>query len=202
VVLGGQAVALFGLGGAGKSTTAAAFALDGEPVLSDDVVVLSDQGDHFLVQPGYPRVNLWPDSVEALFGSGDALPKITPTWNKRYLALDKPGHRFHSTPLPLGAIYILGERAADSSLPVIEEVGGNMAMISMVANTYVNYLLDPKMRKEEFLVLSRMLAKVPLRWVRPSANPSRVFELSRAIASDARCLMPSSMRIEARNAGE
>ena len=63
VAIDDRAIALLGLPGSGKSTMAAAFARFGFPVLADDVVALSDKGDHFLVQPAYPRVNLWPQSV-------------------------------------------------------------------------------------------------------------------------------------------
>jgi hypothetical protein len=195
VVVDGRAIVLFGLAGAGKSTTAAAFALRGYPVLSDDVAVLADLGDRFLVQPGYPRINLWPDSVRTLFGTEDALPRITPTWDKRYLALDQNGRRFQSSPLPLGAIYILGEREAGVTAPVIEEVVGGEAIIALVANTYVNYLLDCDMRAREFDVLSRLLAGVPVRRVRPVADTSKIFALCERIATDATQLaMPHEPR--------
>jgi hypothetical protein len=183
-----RAIVLFGLAGAGKSTTAAAFALSGFSVLSDDVAVLADQGERFLVQPGYPRVNLWPDSVRTLFGSGDALPRITPTWDKRYLALDRAGRRFQSEPLSMGAIYILGEREAELTVPVIEDLAGHEAFTTLVANTYVNYLLDSDMRAREFDVLGRVLAGVPIRRVRPTADPSQIFVLCEIIAADARQL--------------
>jgi hypothetical protein len=184
VVVDGRAIVLFGPAGAGKSTTAAAFALKGYSVLSDDVAVLADLGDRFLVQPGYPRINLWPDSVRTLFGSEDALPRITPTWDKLYLALDQNGRRFQSSPLPLGAIYILGEREAELTAPVIEEVVGSEAIMTLVSNTYVNYLLDRDMRAREFDVLSRLLAGVPVRRVRPTADTSKVFSLCESIAAD------------------
>jgi hypothetical protein len=186
VVVDGRAIALFGLAGAGKSTTAAAFALDGISVLSDDVAVLADRGNHFFIQPGYPRVNLWPDSVRTLFGSGAALPHITPTWDKRYLALGQDGRPFASEPLPLGAIYVLGDREANLTAPVIEEMVGTEAMITLVANTYVNYLLNCDMRRREFDVLGRVLAGVPVRRVRPTADPSKVFGLCEMIAGDAK----------------
>jgi hypothetical protein len=184
-----HAVALFGLAGAGKSTTAAAFALRGFSVLSDDLAVLTDLGDKFLVQPGYPRLNLWEESICALFGSVNALPPITPTWNKRYLALNREDLRFESQPLPLGAIYILGERESGLTAPVIEEVAGREAIMTLVANTYVNYLLDRDMRAREFDVLSRVLAAVPIRRVRPINDFSKVFELCEMIASDAEHVM-------------
>ena len=185
IALDNRAIILFGLAGAGKSTTAAAFALRGFSVLSDDVAVLADLDDRFLVQPGYPRVNLWPDSVRTLFGSENALPRITPTWDKRYLALDQDGRRFQSSPLPLGAIYILGEREAELTAPVIEEVVGGEAFMTLVANTYVNYLLDRDMRTREFDILSRLLVGVPVRRVRPTADTSKIFALCESITSDA-----------------
>ena len=97
VAVGEQAIALVGFPGAGKSTTVAAFAQCGFSVISDDVVALAEDGANFLVPPGYPRVNLWPDSVRALFGTDGALPRITPTWDKRYMALGDNGFGFATT---------------------------------------------------------------------------------------------------------
>jgi hypothetical protein len=187
-----RAIALVGMPGAGKSTTAAAFAHLGFPVLSDDVVPLADRGDLFLVAPGYPRVNLWPDSVRALLGSEDALPRITPTWGKRYLPLDERGRRFQPSQLPLGAIYFLGERDSGLTAPVIEEVAPGEALMNLVANTYVNYLLDRRMRHREFDLLGRLVASVPVRRLRPSADPSGVLVMCEAVAADARQMMNTS----------
>jgi hypothetical protein len=193
IAVEGQAIAIVGLPGAGKSTTAAAFASLGYPVLSDDVVPLADHVDRFLVAPGYPRVNLWPDSVRALLGSQDALPRITPTWGKHYLPLDEDGHRFHSGQLPLGAIYLLGDRDRDRTAPVIEQVAAGDALLSLVANTYVNYLLDREMRHREFDLLSRLVARIPVRSLGPSADPSGVLAMCQAVAADARQVMNASL---------
>ena len=108
VAVANHAVALVGAPGAGKSTTAAAFAQRGFPVLSDDLAALTERENQFFVQPGYPRVNLWPDSVSALFGSHDALPPITPTWEKRYMALDRDGRHFETNPLATGGDLCFG----------------------------------------------------------------------------------------------
>jgi len=186
IAAGGRAIALMGAPGAGKSTTAAAFARLGYPVLADDVAALDDQSGGFLIQPGYPRVNLWPNSVRALFGAEDALPRITPTWGKRYLPLDQNGYRFQSQPLPLGGIYLLAEREDGLAVAVVEELTGSEAFARLVANTYVNYLLDAGMRAHEFEVLGRVMAGVGVRRVRPPADPSKVSALCETIAADAR----------------
>lgn len=189
VAVDDRAIALVGSPGAGKSTTAAAFACSGFPVLSDDVVALADGGTEFLVQAGYPRVNLWPDSVRQLFGSEEALPRITPTWGKHYLPLGENGHHFAANPLPLGVIYILDGRDPALTAPVIEEVPAGDALITLVANTYVNYLLDQNMRRTEFDVLSRVVSGIPVRRVRLPNEPSAVFDSCGAIAEDARRVM-------------
>ena len=189
VAVDGQAIALLGSPGAGKSTIAAAFAQCGFSVIADDVVALVEDGKNFQVQPGYPRLNLWSDSVRALFGSDEALPRITPTWDKRYLALGDNGFGFASKPLRLAAVYVLGARDAPLEAPVIDYLSGSNALAEFVTNTYVNYLLDRDMRSREFDVLTRLVVRVPIRRVRPSAEYSAVRDLSQAIANDARRVM-------------
>src|SRR6185295_19915932 len=107
IAVGDKAIALLGPAGSGKSTTAAAFSDRGYNVLAEDVVTLDDRGRHFLVRPGYPCIRLWPASVKALYGSESHLPRLTPNWDKCYLDLKG---QFHTDPLPLAAIYQLGER--------------------------------------------------------------------------------------------
>lgn len=189
VAFGEHAIALAGFPGSGKSTTAAAFAQRGYSVIADDVVALVEDGENFLVTPGYPRVNLWPDSVRALFGSEEALPRITATWDKRYLALGENAFGFATNPLPLAAIYLLDERETGLAAPVVEEVVGSDALAGLVANTYVNYLLDRDMRSQEFDLLSRVVTGVPIRRVRPPDDPSSVFTICEAIASNAKKVM-------------
>jgi len=184
VALEERAVAILGAPGAGKSTTAAGFAGLGHAVLADDLAALREVDSGFLVQSGYPRVNVWPDSALALFGSERSLPNISSTWDKRFVALDQHGMRFERRELPLAAIYILGAREEELSAPVINEMEGSSALINLAANTYVNYLLDSEMREHEFNVLTRLLSSVPVRFVRPPADPSRLRGMCEAIEID------------------
>jgi len=186
VAIGNSAIALVGPAGSGKSTLAAAFARLGYAVLTDDVLALADQEDGFMVQPAYPRVRLWPESVNGLFGSEDALPRITPNWDKRFLDLNTPPFRFQREPLPLGAIYFL-DNEGDSLAPArIEAMAAQEGMMALVANTYANYLLDKPMRAKEFEVLGRLVENVPLRRVISEANFECLPDLCRLITADSR----------------
>lgn len=184
VAFSGRAVAMLGPPGAGKSTIAAAFAARGFPVLSDDIVALEDQGDAFLVQPGYPRVNLWPDSVRALYGAPDKLPRIPANWGKHFLDLTKDGYRFQQVPLPLAAIYILGDGTSAPGPPVMEAVPGRDGLMAFVSNAYVNYLLDGAMRAGEFDLAGRIVSRIPVRRVCARRDPASLCRIPDAILGD------------------
>jgi hypothetical protein len=190
VAIGNHAIAIMGPAGAGKSTTAGAFARCGHRVISDDVVALRQEGFRFVIPPGYPRVNLWAESVQALFGANGTLPLISPDWDKHFMPLDQET-QFETRSLPLGAIYVLQKREAGLAAPIVENVTGAEAFLALLGNTYMNYLPDPKMRRREFEVLGRVLAQVPVRRVRAAADPSMLFDLCETIAADTSRLLPS-----------
>lgn len=184
IAIGSDAIALVGPAGAGKSTTAAAFAERGFSILAEDVVTLDDRIDHFLVRPAYPCIRLWPASVKALYGSESHLPKLTPNWDKCYLDLTDWPDQFQQQPLPLAAIYLLHERRDDSDAPFVEPLDRAVGLMSLVANTYATKLMDKDMRAREFELLTRLLKNVPLRRVTPHADPSRINKLCDSILSD------------------
>ena len=141
VAFGEKAVAFVGSEGAGKSTTAAALARRGHAVLSDDVVALAERDGSFFVHPAYPYLCLWPESVQSLYGSAEALPQFSANYEKRCLSLGKQELRFEERRLPLSAIYILGERRGDPA-PLVEELTPQKAFLALVANTFATNTLD------------------------------------------------------------
>jgi hypothetical protein len=181
IAIGDEAVALVGPAGAGKSTTAAAFSDRGYSILAEDVVTLDDRVDQFLVRPAYPCIRLWPASVKALYGTETRLPKLTPNWDKRYLDVSE---RFQGGPLPLAAIYLLGERRPDPVAPFVEPLDNAEALMSLVANTYATKLMDKQMRAREFELLTRVLTNVPVRRVTPHSDIAHIGELCTRILLD------------------
>ena len=185
IAIGEKAFALVGVSGAGKSTTAAAFATRGCPIISDDIAPLAEADNTFQVIPGYPRLRLWSDSVEALFGNPDAQPLLTLNYSKRYLDLSSKNYNFRSHPISLNAIYILNPRRNDSIAPfIIPEESRQSGLFALAANTYRNELLDKRMRQQEFEVLSRLVTHVPLRQVTPHTDIAKLPELCDKILED------------------
>lgn len=182
--VGGQALAVIGPPGSGKSTTAAIFATSGYRVLSDDVVALADHGSSFLAQPSYPRLGLWSDSVETLFGFPDALPQQTPTWTKCYLDLTRNGYRFQPSPLPLRAVYVLGERDPNALAPAVHTLPVREGLTQLIENTYLSYLLDRTMSVRDLDVLSRLVSSMPVRRLTPRADSAFLSGLRDAILDD------------------
>lgn len=181
---GDGAIAVVGCAGAGKSTTAAALVQRGCPLISEDVTVLDDNAGRFHVLPGYPHIRLWPESVEILYGSRDALPPITPNWDKRDFDVLALGHQFEDQPQPLKRIYILDERRPGGET-AIEPVAGPDAVITLVANTYVNYLHDEKARAKEFEIIGRLVRSVPVFRVFPPAEAKYLDGLCAALIEHA-----------------
>lgn len=187
VSFGDRAAAFVGAEGAGKSTTAAALARRGHRVLSDDVVALAEREGTFYVMPAYPYLCLWPDSVETLYGSSDALPRLTPNWEKRCLTLGDRGTLFEERALPLGAIYILVNRRTDSA-PCVEEISAPKALLTLVANTYASNMLDREMRAMEFAVLGRLVSSVAIRQLCAHQDAHRLEELCQLVTQDFQAL--------------
>jgi hypothetical protein len=181
VSLGDSAVAFVGSEGAGKSTTAAALArLGGFGIVSDDVVALAEIDGSFYVHPAYPYLCLWPESVESLYGSSEALPPFSGNYQKRCLSLDRTALRFETRSLPLKVIYVLGERRSEPA-PAIEAISPQQSMIQLVANTFATNVLDDAMRAKEFETLGRLIPRVPVRRVVAHQEASRLPDLCRMI---------------------
>jgi hypothetical protein len=161
IAIDGVAIALTGPTGAGKSTAAAQFASMGFPVLSDDIATLEEADTSFLVQPSPARLRLWPSSVAHLYGHPDALPRLTPSWEKQYLDLLTGHRRFQSTALPLAAIYILSGPAGPGG--EITEIPRSTAMMRLLPNVYVNYLLDDGFRERDFVRIAKAVNTVAVR---------------------------------------
>ena len=166
------AVAFAGPHGVGKSTTAAALGRRGLPVVTDDVLRLTQAGDTWLAHPVGGILRLWPNGESLLFGDDAQLHAITPNWSKRALTIGEDGVPGTNEALPLRAIVFLtpdetANRAAVTPLPPAQ------AALRLAANSSAAHLLDTAARVCEFHQVAAIAASVPCAvMTRPLEAPS------------------------------
>lgn len=183
IVFGDRVIAFAGGEGAGKSTTAAAFSSRGYRVVTDDIVALKERDGRFHVLPGYRHLCLCPDVVESLYGSPSALPQLVSDWEKRSLAEGMYQTRFETQALPVGAIYVFGDRQP-GFFPQIEPLDRRRGLIALVANSFASKVLDKPRRADELGVLGRLVAEVPVRRLCLGQNSRELDRVCDAIGSD------------------
>ncbi|MFI5232074.1 MAG: hypothetical protein ACHQSE_06140 [Gemmatimonadales bacterium] len=182
VVVDGAAIALCGPAHAGKSTTAGAFAAAGFGVLADDMTAVRASPGGMMAMPGSDHLRVWEDSERILLGTSGALPRLTPTWDKRALRLRGVGWTWHADPVRLGAVVLLAPRADAPDAPRVEVVPPGEAFVAIAANSYANYLLDDRMRAAEFAAIAELMSSVEVVRATPHTDPARLGGLVRAIA--------------------
>jgi len=177
-------VCIIGQSRAGKSTTAAALAKRGCPVLSEDSVPVVKCRDSYVAHPGYSHIRLWPDAAHLLFGNEDELPRLAPPWDKRFLDLTREGFSFQSEPAPLSSIYVLSARSDKPEAPFVDGLSPKFGLLALLSNSYASHLLDTDQRAAEFEFMSRLAASVPIRRIVPHLDASRLDMLCDAILAD------------------
>ncbi|HYD16567.1 MAG TPA: hypothetical protein VEB03_01040 [Candidatus Nanoarchaeia archaeon] len=182
----GGVIGFVGDCGAGKSTIAAALAERGYQVLSDDVLALRSHNGGFLVQPGPSRIRLWPSSVKMLFGSDDALPRLSTAFDKRYLEISREATQSDPAQIRLKTLYLLRQRSDSDSAPFLGEIKPADALIGLVGNTYTSYLQDASRRARDFAFLGQVTASVRLRTLTPHTDPARLEDLCNLVLEDCR----------------
>lgn len=184
VVIEGRAVLLAAPHGGGKSTTAARFSDRGIPVMTDDVVPIHWEEGKPVACAGYPRLRLWDETAAALYGSAEALPRLTSTWNKRYLDLQQGQRTFAATDRTIGAIFILGQRRSGD--PLIERLRGHDAAMRLIANTSMGLHLDGTARVSELESIARLADRVRVFSALASDDLHRIDEFCDRIGAGAR----------------
>lgn len=160
VAVNGKAAVFLGNKGWGKSTMAAALAMRGHSVISDDVVALGrDESGRPTLLPAFPQIKLWPNSVKALGGNPEELPRLSTLFDKRHYDVSA---QFARTPLPLERIFLLdiGETVKVGSVQAQD------AIVELIRHSYsarfATHLLSGKEGGRHLLQCSALARCVPV----------------------------------------
>ena len=183
IEIGRRAILLVGDARSGKSTTAAVLATMGYKVITEDVAALSVDADMVSVRPGCAEIALRPDAVALMYGSPEALPKFSDTWEKRRLDLMAIG-AFSSRAVPLGGVYMLSHTEDISDAPSVMSMSTGAAMVELLANVYGNRLFHDELRLRELDTIHRVVSAVPVRIAATGAEPRHVGRFCELLLDD------------------
>jgi len=90
---------------------------------------------------------------------------------KFFLPLDGRNAKFEKHRQDIGAVYVFSPRVDQADAPRIEAMSFREALLSLVQNTYMNWLLNRKQRAAEFDALGKLVMQVPIRRIVPHLDP-------------------------------
>lgn len=159
----GQALAIIGPKGSGKSTLTSALIDNGHRLVADDLSAIALDKASAHVHSLYPRLRLTPETVEKLYGRVDALPEIWPgrpyPLNKRYRPLTTDQFRLGAT--PLRALLVLEPRHGKRDQARVRGLSRPQAVLNLVQNTFVQYALDRPGRQTELSQITQLVSQTP-----------------------------------------
>jgi hypothetical protein len=182
VLVDGRAVAFIGDCGTGKSTIAAAMLARGYPLLTDDLLSLTNGGARYMAHPGPGRIKLFPRVARALLGRADGAPMNARTV-KRVLAL--PRELTSRRPAPLGALYVL-QAAPPRSTVQVKRLTRAEALIEIVRAAFNLICTDRARLERQFAFASALADAVPVRRLRVPRSLSAIPAVCDAVLRDLR----------------
>lgn len=186
IVAGGQAVGLLGDCGYGKSTLGAALLARGLPILTDDLIALRRTDGGWIVQPGVPRIKLFPSVARRLLGSTVHGTPMNRGTSKLVLPLGVGEAAGRA--VPLKALYVLsapgtGRQVGRASVE-IEPLAGAPAFLEVIRAAFNLLVLESSRIATQFSFASRLVAEVPVRRLTYDRDWSCLSAVCDALLSD------------------
>jgi hypothetical protein len=155
------AVAFVGETGRGKSTLAAIFARAGASLLSDDAIVLCDDGEKISALATYPSLRLWPDSLERLYRERPDVSPMAGYSTKQRIRRPFPNGSA-AEPVPLVGYYLLDLATPDSdAVASIDPVTPRESVIPLLSSTFQLDVTDRRRTSRLFEQTTSLADRVP-----------------------------------------
>jgi hypothetical protein len=180
-VVDGEAIAFLGDCGYGKSTLGAAMLARGFPLLTDDLIALGRGPAGYRVEPGLPRVKLFPEVSRALLNSAHG-ERMNPGTPKLILPLGESATCRRRTPLQ--ALYVLANPAVPADRVTITPLARSEAMVEVLRNTFNTIVIDPPRLERQFHFASDLVRHVPVRRLAYPRRLSALAEVRDTILAD------------------
>ena len=193
VVVDGEAIALVGDCGYGKSTLAAALAARGLPILTDDLLVLEWRDRGWIAYPGIPRLKLFPSVARRLLGSHVRGVPMNGRTSK--LVVPLANGQCVTRPVPLRAVYVLPgpeDRPQRAAWTGVEPMAGADAFLEVIRAAFNLQVTEKPRLASQFAFAERVAATVPIRRLHYRRSLAALPAVCTAILSDAAALPSAS----------
>lgn len=179
----GEALALVGQSGQGKSTLAASFLASGLRLLTDDLLLVSSGERPPRVYPGPRRIKLLTDAADRILGSAATRVPMNRETDKHVIPVEDGD----SCPQParLRGFYVLEHGESPQAQIRIEPLAGREGFMALVGNTFNRYLTDPARLHRQLAEMTRLLGAVPVKRIVFPPVFERLGEVRDALLADA-----------------
>jgi hypothetical protein len=161
-VIDGTGVGFLADGGMGKSSLASFLTANDCPLISEDLLVVSDQHDAPLVHPGLAQLRLWPEQAAHFVDNWEELEQPHPGFTKRKVPIGTDGFgAAASGPVPLRRLYVLQRLVTDEGTPQVVNLSSADAMEFLLMHSYLPEIAAKfQWQSRRFLQLSDLLGCV------------------------------------------
>lgn len=196
LTLHGSATAFDGAGvgflatkGTGKSSLAAYLTAHDDPLITEDLLVItmgSDAGDAVTVQPGLAQLRLWPEQAAKYVAGWESLDQPHPAFSKRRVPVGGDGlGRLADGPVPLRRLYILQRTDDRSYQPTLVDVSGVEAVRLLLSHSYLSEVGEGfGWQRRRLAQLGRLLAASPVKLLRYPSGDGGLAKVRTAIRED------------------
>ena len=175
VVVDGQVLVFAGQSGTGKSTLAATFTRRGYGLLTDDIVAITRAEGQYYVQPSYPQLRLFPETLSNLGYEQENALRVHPKTPKQFLSWQD--FAFVREPQRLGGIYtfqFVPGAGAEIDLRLLPPKQG---LIALMSRGYANSVLDDEGQINLLHFLGDLVQQIPVYRVTAVRDMNRIDRL-------------------------
>lgn len=173
--------------GAGKSTIAAQLTAAGGHFLTDDCLVIDEQGGTMVAWASHPSIKLRDDAMQFLSLGSESEPVAEYT-TKRRVPSSSFGAEFPLGPLPLARLYFLTRGEDDvvaTAQPLIQRLSSSAAFMKLVKHSIRLDSVDRGLLEREFQFTRRIVDSVPAALLSLPNDLSKLRLAHDAIVADA-----------------
>jgi hypothetical protein len=178
------AIGFVGDSGYGKSTLGALFVRDGFKLITDDMLVLTHEGDACLAHAGPPRIKLYREIADRIFGGAAAGIPMNPLTDKLIMPLTD--EQVVRQPAATRALYLIRDNhdRGRPPHPCIRQLSPAAAFPEILAATAGHYALERDRLTRQFEFVRRLVEHVPIKTLWYPRDTDSMSSLRDAVLGD------------------